>query len=114
MEDDMLNDRVMNDPLDSLSVDELLLRLVSRMIDSGYQGDWIQKPLHPEHDLYETWGSGEVIAKVYGDKYSNICKFADSPQMWMVIDAVNAVPRLLRHIMQLQDKIKSMQVLSEN
>ena len=65
--------------------------------------DWRQSIAHPESDEAQGWGSGSIISNANEDaRYGKIGEFYDSCNLFLAVNAVRALPDLLRYISDLQ------------
>jgi hypothetical protein len=90
---------------EDMDINDVLATLQDLLINQ-YSFDWRQANTHPESFEACTWGSGNVIGRSKGSqKYRKLAEFYDSPDMMLAINAVRALPILMRYISTLQIQV---------
>ena len=71
--------------------------------------DWKQATSHPESHEAQSWGSSSIIARTLGcEKHTKLGELGDSCSLFLAVNAVRALPKLLRHISGLQIELLSL------
>ena len=87
---------------DGMPIEEVIDTLQDLLAECPFT-DWRQSIAHPESDEAQGWGSGSVISNAEGGaRYGKIGEFYDSCNLFLAVNAVRALPYLLRYISDLQ------------
>ena len=76
--------------------------------------DWKQSIAHPEFDEAQGWGSSSIIARMFGcEKHTKLGEIGDSCNLFLAVNAVRALPYLLRYISDLQIELLALRESSK-
>jgi hypothetical protein len=90
---------------DDMEISEVLATLQDLLMNQC-SFDWRQANTHPESFEAVTWGSGNVIGRSEGSQeYHKLAEFYDSPDMILAINAVRALPVLMKYISTMQIQV---------
>jgi hypothetical protein len=93
---------------DDMPIESVIDSLQDLLAECPYI-DWRQAIAHPESDEAQGWGSSTIISRGKDDaRYGKIGYFGDSCNLFLAVNAVRALPRLLRHISGLQMELLSL------